>query len=214
MAFTIAANTIEASFSKAGGNALGFWLPVAFEKVYAVEYFLQTGHRTLGLSGVTSRLRGRILSDAPRQSTENVTGFSTSEMPGRTSNTVPSRREAGSPSFTRLFTGGLVGFSQKVLDLVGYVTHRSWMLLRFRARQVQHRWLFRGRLHRILVVRIASIGDVARATAVVARLRDKYPDATIDFLTSPAAMTVIRGHSAVQTVYTLRIWIIWASTIG
>ena len=124
-------------------------------------------------------------------------------MSAGASSDVLSRREAGSPSFTRLFTGGVAGFSQKVLDLFGYVTHRSWMLLRFRARQVQHRWLLRGRLHRILVVRIASIGDVARATAVVARLRNEYPEATIDFLTSPAAMAVIRGHSAVQTVYSL-----------
>jgi ADP-heptose:LPS heptosyltransferase len=124
-------------------------------------------------------------------------------MSAGASSDVLSRREVGSPSFTRLFTGGVVGFSQKVLDLFRYVTHRSWMLLRFRARQIQHRWLFQGRLHRILVVRIASIGDVARATGVVARLRNEYPEATIDFLTSPAALAVIRGHSAVQTVYTL-----------
>ena len=59
-------------------------------------------------------------------------------------------------------------------------------------------------IKRILVVRLASIGDVVRASAVVRRLREEYPDAEIDFLTTDAALPAIRSNSALSAVYTLK----------
>lgn len=100
--------------------------------------------------------------------------------------------------------GGLVGFLQKVYDFSDYVTHRYAMRLRFHGNRLRHWWLFRGRLDRILVVRFGSIGDVVRMSAVLGRLKEVYPTAQIDVLTSEATAGLIEGHPAVTTTLTLK----------
>lgn len=98
----------------------------------------------------------------------------------------------------------LLGLGQKVYDLADYVNNRWRMKLRFHANRIRHRRVLDGQVGRILVVRLASIGDVVRASAVVRELRMRYPKATIDFLTTDATLPVIHGNPALNAVYTLR----------
>ena len=98
----------------------------------------------------------------------------------------------------------LLGVIQKATDRADYIVHRARMRLTFHANRVRHRVVFRHGLRSILVVRIASIGDVARATGVVAALRRRYPDARIDFLASDPTLPVIANHPALNNVYTLK----------
>jgi ADP-heptose:LPS heptosyltransferase len=97
----------------------------------------------------------------------------------------------------------LRGLLQKVSDLADYVVHRGRMKLGFHVRRIRFRFLFPQGVESILVVRIASIGDVARATGVLAALRRRHPQARIDFLTSEATLSVIARHPALNNVYSL-----------
>jgi ADP-heptose:LPS heptosyltransferase len=97
----------------------------------------------------------------------------------------------------------LRGLVRQATDFLDYVHHRSRLLLRSRALRREHRRAFRGRVNSILIVRLASIGDVVRATAVIQALRTRYPDAAIDVLTTDATRGVIAHHPALRAVYTL-----------
>ena len=55
----------------------------------------------------------------------------------------------------------LLGVVQKAIDRADYPVHRARMRLTFHANRVRHRIVFRHGLRSILVVRIASIGDVS-----------------------------------------------------
>lgn len=97
----------------------------------------------------------------------------------------------------------LRGLVRKVADFIDYVHHRSRLLWRSRRLRRQHQRVFSGRVESILVVRLASIGDVVRATAVIQALRTRYPNAAIDVLTTDATRAVIAEHPALRSVYTL-----------
>jgi len=86
---------------------------------------------------------------------------------------------------------------------VDYMHHRSRLLLRSRRLRREHQRVFGGRVGSILVVRLASIGDVVRATAIVQALRVRYPDAAIDMLTTESTRAVVAQHPALRAVYTL-----------
>src|SRR4030095_1646418 len=103
-----------------------------------------------------------------------------------------------------MMPGGLVkrvlGLAQKAKDFRNYVYHRAPMEIRYHANRIRHRWLFRNHVPRILIVRLGSIGDVVRATAVVRQLRERYPSSRIDFLTTDAALPVIHGNPALNGI--------------
>jgi len=92
---------------------------------------------------------------------------------------------------------------RKAADFADYVYHRTRLLWRSRQLRREHQRVFAGRVESILVVRLASIGDVVRATAVIQALRSRYPDAAIDMLTSEATSGMVAQHPALRTVYTL-----------
>src|SRR6185295_4908870 len=50
-----------------------------------------------------------------------------------------------------------------------------------------------GEPHRILVVRLASLGDLLIATPALRALRTTFPDAHIGVLTTPASAPALRG---------------------
>lgn len=56
---------------------------------------------------------------------------------------------------------------------------------------------------RILVVRAGALGDTLLATPVVAALRDRYPDAGVDFLASAAAAPLLQDVSEIRHVLML-----------
>jgi ADP-heptose:LPS heptosyltransferase len=63
--------------------------------------------------------------------------------------------------------------------------------------------LLAGQIDRILVVRLGSIGDIIRATAVVKALRQEYPKATIDFLTTRSGLPVLANNRHLSRIYIL-----------
>jgi ADP-heptose:LPS heptosyltransferase len=102
-----------------------------------------------------------------------------------------------------VMAGGLAGLAQKASELARYRLQRGAMLLQYHWRRLEYRRLFPQPPSRILVIRLASIGDVVRATAIIERLHAEYPGAALDFLTTQAALPVIERHPALRTVYTL-----------
>ncbi|MGE5175024.1 MAG: glycosyltransferase family 9 protein [Hyphomicrobiales bacterium] len=57
---------------------------------------------------------------------------------------------------------------------------------------------------RILVSRIRQIGDVILSLPVLDALRERFPDATIDYLAEAHPAEAVRGHPAVRTVHAFR----------
>ncbi len=58
-------------------------------------------------------------------------------------------------------------------------------------------------MHRILVIRLSSLGDVVLTLPIFHRLRVSYPDATIAVLVKDAYADVFKGESAINEVLTL-----------
>ena len=63
------------------------------------------------------------------------------------------------------------------------------------------RALPRDRAPKLLVLQIAGIGDLVLATPALDALRERFPDARIDLLTSPRAVDLLAHHPAVNHVY-------------
>ena len=59
----------------------------------------------------------------------------------------------------------------------------------------------RDRSPRLLAIQIAGIGDLVLATPALDALRERYPDARIDLLTSPRAVGLLQGHPALDEVF-------------
>ena len=97
----------------------------------------------------------------------------------------------------------VIGTVQKARDFADYAWNRTRLLLRFRWDQLRHRRLLGSRCRRILIVRLGSIGDVIRATAIVEALRRRHPNAQIDLLTSDMTVSLIQGLPGVKTVFGL-----------
>jgi ADP-heptose:LPS heptosyltransferase len=55
-------------------------------------------------------------------------------------------------------------------------------------------------LRRILLIRLHHLGDVLLTTPAIRALRDTFPDATIDFVTRGAAVDLLAGNSALDSV--------------
>ncbi|MBI5400093.1 glycosyltransferase family 9 protein [Candidatus Saganbacteria bacterium] len=53
---------------------------------------------------------------------------------------------------------------------------------------------------RILIVKLGAIGDVLRTTSVLAGLRDKYPDAELDWLTAPSGKEILLHNQYIDNV--------------
>lgn len=88
----------------------------------------------------------------------------------------------------------------RLYDSMSYMYHRSAMKLHI----FSLKWQRVFRCHKpkkILVVRIASLGDVIRTTAVLKRLHMKYSDAKIDFLTHSSAVNILKNNPYVNNVY-------------
>lgn len=79
----------------------------------------------------------------------------------------------------------------QMLDLLKRLLHFRIHPVRFRNPQTP----------RILVVQIAGIGDLILATPALDALREKYPTAKIDLLTSPPCISIIENHSAIDDTY-------------
>ena len=56
---------------------------------------------------------------------------------------------------------------------------------------------------RILIVRLGAIGDVARVLPMLAGLRQRFPDAEIDWVVQSKAADLLRGHPEIS-----RLWVV------
>jgi hypothetical protein len=91
----------------------------------------------------------------------------------------------------------------KSYDSVISLSNRALIYYYFYTNILRKTLVLRGHIERILVVRLASIGDVVRATAVVKALKAKYPQATIDFLTTRVTSSVLKNNPRLGSIYTL-----------
>lgn len=56
---------------------------------------------------------------------------------------------------------------------------------------------------RILIVRLGSLGDVARVLPMLVGLRARFPDAEIDWVVQKKAVDLLRGHPQVDRLFTV-----------
>jgi len=97
-----------------------------------------------------------------------------------------------------------LGLVQKAWDLTDFVRHRTAMKLAFHRGRLRKRLRLGRDVRTILVVRLASIGDVVRASALIDAIRSLHPGARIEFLTSELARPVIEHHPDLAAVWTLK----------
>jgi ADP-heptose:LPS heptosyltransferase len=93
---------------------------------------------------------------------------------------------------------------RKVADSANYLVRRGKMLLSYYIDRPFYRLRLGPKPKRILILRLGSLGDVVRATSIVIALRKRYPQSSIELLTSEAAKPLVVCHSALSAVHTLR----------
>src|ERR1043165_7042653 len=59
------------------------------------------------------------------------------------------------------------------------------------------------RVSRILVVKLAALGDVVRTTSLLRPLRAKYPGCRIWWVTTPGAMALLEGNPLIHRLLTV-----------
>src|SRR5271165_1076051 len=60
-----------------------------------------------------------------------------------------------------------------------------------------------GERPRICVIKLATLGDLLLATPALRALRDRYPDATVDVLTTPDSSELLRDSQLVRRIFAL-----------
>ncbi len=91
----------------------------------------------------------------------------------------------------------------KAYDFLAYVVNRQAMNLRTWVARARKSRRLSGEVRSILVVRLASLGDVVRSTAVLESLKQHHPEAMIDFLTADGMRPVLENNPRLRRVYGL-----------
>lgn len=95
-------------------------------------------------------------------------------------------------------------FLVATIDIIEYAWERFRLVSRTRSLLTSREKALGGTPPKsILLVRLASIGDVIRSTALTRALRNRYPSARIDYLTSASTAGIFSGNSTIDTVYTV-----------
>lgn len=89
-----------------------------------------------------------------------------------------------------------------VYDFVDFLYHRSLMKGLVFLNRIKKRIYVGRNVNSILVVRIASMGDVIRSTAVIEALSAQYPNAKLDYLTSSLNLDVLKNNPHLDNIYT------------
>jgi len=69
-----------------------------------------------------------------------------------------------------------------------------------RSRDLHAEELAATEFSRILIIKLSALGDVIHTIPVLHKLRRRYPNARIDWLTSPAIAELLRPHAAISNV--------------
>lgn len=56
---------------------------------------------------------------------------------------------------------------------------------------------------RVLVIKLAALGDVLRTTVILPGIKAQFPDSTITWLTAPAAVDLLRGNPLIDELWAL-----------
>lgn len=56
---------------------------------------------------------------------------------------------------------------------------------------------------RILIIKLAALGDVLRTTVILPGIKAAFPDSTITWLTAPAAMDLLQGNPLIDELWAL-----------
>lgn len=95
------------------------------------------------------------------------------------------------------------GMILRAYDAISFWRYRAWMLAwYFRFRLQKRRMLPRGP-KRILIIRLASLGDMIKVGAILEALRQKYPSCRMEWLTSPAGQDLSAYMSGWDRVWGL-----------
>jgi ADP-heptose:LPS heptosyltransferase len=97
----------------------------------------------------------------------------------------------------------LSGIVIRCHDALGHGTHRAAMLAWYAALRVHKAFRFPRGPQRILVVRLASLGDMIKVGAIAKALRARHPDARIEWLTSRAGRALAPYLPGFDAVWTL-----------
>jgi len=87
-------------------------------------------------------------------------------------------------------------------DFVDFIYYRSKMKCLVFLNRVKKQLYLGHNINSILIVRIASMGDVIRSTAVIEALSAKYPNAKLDYLTSSLNLDVLKNNPHLHKIYT------------
>lgn len=87
-------------------------------------------------------------------------------------------------------------------DFIDFMYHRSKMKCLVFINRIKKQLYVGRNVNSILVVRIASMGDVIRSTAVIEALHEKYPNAKLDYLTSSLNLDVLKNNPHLRNIYT------------
>ena len=91
----------------------------------------------------------------------------------------------------------------KAYDFLDFAYNRSLMKFRFYLDNIKRAVVLGNNIKSILVIRLASIGDIVRSTAVISSLRKRYPKARIDFLTTNICIPLLKDNHELNEVYSL-----------
>jgi ADP-heptose:LPS heptosyltransferase len=92
-------------------------------------------------------------------------------------------------------------FHREIYNFFSSFAKRLKMYLTMYMLRIQRYILFHGNIKSILIVRFASIGDVIRSSVIIEHLKKKYPNASIDFLTSTPALDIIKNNTSLSKIY-------------
>jgi ADP-heptose:LPS heptosyltransferase len=95
-------------------------------------------------------------------------------------------------------------FMIKFYDSLDYFYHRAKVKLNYYINLTKKIFYMRSDINSILIIRLASFGDVVRSTAIIEDLRRKYPKAKLDFLTTGSALPIIKNNPLLHSAYTLQ----------
>ncbi len=56
---------------------------------------------------------------------------------------------------------------------------------------------------RILIIKLAALGDVLRTTVILPGIKAEFPDSTITWLTAPGALDLLKGNPLIDELWTL-----------
>lgn len=95
-------------------------------------------------------------------------------------------------------------FIIKTYDFFDYMYNRTLMKSNYYINLIKKNIILNKNIKSILIVRLASLGDIVRSTAIIELLRKKYPKTRIDYLTAEIGPHILKNNPNLNNIYTLK----------